>query len=262
MIEILDSRDTRVAEYSLLKAKEESTFTFVSDHEKTVLRLLHSKLKIKSIFGTPKYITKHSSLIHSKLTNDSIFVASEKIFESTIGFRVHQGFMAVGYTPNLTNQLPSSDQILLCNSLVDSENMGSILRTSASFGLSSILLDEKCIHPYLRRSIRVSMGNIFSLSIQKSRNIQNDLQMYKAHGFKIISLSLPEKDGTTYHRKIGDFSFPEKFILVLGNESFGISEELKKVSDFFVYIPMYDGVDSLNVSHSLAVCLAFWRKGF
>lgn len=261
MIEILDSRDTRVSDYSLLKAKEENTFTFVTDHEKTVLRLLHSKLKIKSIFGTPKYINKHTELIHSKLKNDSIFVASEKIFEGTIGFRVHQGFMAVGYTPNLTDQLPPSNQILLCNSLVDSENMGSILRTSASFGLGSILLDEKCIHPYLRRSIRVSMGNIFSLSIQKSLDIQNDLQLYKDHGFKIICLSLPEKGGTHHYRKIGEFSFPEKFILILGNESFGISEELKKESDFFVYIPMYDGVDSLNVSHSLAVCLAFWRKG-
>lgn len=261
MIEILDSQDSRVADYSLLKAKEENIFTFVSDHEKTVLRLLHSKLKIKSIFGTPKYINKHTSLIHSKLKSDSIFVASEKIFESTIGFRVHQGFMAVGYTPNLTNQLPFSNQILLCNSLVDSENMGSILRTSASFGLSSILLDEKCIHPYLRRSIRVSMGNIFTLSIQRSMNIHKDLQTYKDHGYKIICLSLPEEKGANYYRKIGEFSFPEKFILVLGNESFGISEDVKKESDFFVYIPMYDGIDSLNVSHSLAVCLAFWRKG-
>jgi tRNA G18 (ribose-2'-O)-methylase SpoU len=99
------------------------------------------------------------------------------------------------------------------------------------------------------------------LSIQKSLDIQNDLQLYKDHGFKIICLSLPEKGGNNHYRKIGEFSFPEKFILVLGNESFGISEELKKESDFFVYIPMYDGVDSLNVSHSLAVCLAFWRKG-
>ena len=105
------------------------------------------------------------------------------------------------------------------------------------------------------------MGNIFSLSIQKSMNIQKDLQLFKDHGYKIICLSLPEKDGTNCYRKIGEFSFPEKFILILGNESFGISEELKKDSDFFVYIPMYDGVDSLNVSHSLAVCLALWRKG-
>ena len=261
MIEIIDSEDLRVKDYSLLKAKQENNNYFVSDHEKTVLRLLHSNLKIKSIFGTPKYITKHISLIHSKLKDDSIFVASEKMFESTIGFRVHQGFMAVGYTPNLNNKLPPSNQILLCNSLVDSENMGSILRTVASFGLSSVLLDEKCIHPYLRRSIRVSMGNIFSLSIQKSLGIQKDIQLYKDHGFKIICLSLPKKEEANHSIKIGEFTFPEKFILILGNESFGISEELKKVSDFFVYIPMYDGVDSLNVSHSLAVCLAFWRKG-
>jgi tRNA G18 (ribose-2'-O)-methylase SpoU len=261
MIEILDIGDFRVSDYSLLKAKEENPTIFVSDHEKTVLRLLSSNLKIKSIFGTPKYISKHASLVSSKLKTDSIYVASEKIFESTIGFRVHQGFMAVGYTPNLENKLPTSNQILLCNSLVDSENMGSILRTSASFGLSSILLDEKCIHPYLRRSIRVSMGNIFSLNIQKSLDVKKDLKSYKDNGYKIISLSLPENKKESYYRKIGEFTFPEKFILILGNESNGISEELKKVSDFFVYIPMYDGVDSLNVSHSLAICLAFWKKG-
>ena len=49
MIEILDIGDFRVSDYSLLKAKEENPTIFVSDHEKTVLRLLSSNLKIKSI---------------------------------------------------------------------------------------------------------------------------------------------------------------------------------------------------------------------
>ncbi len=260
MIEISDPKDLRVSEYSLLKSKEESKAFFVADHEKNVVRLLQSNLSIKSVFGTLKYINRHKDLLLNRLEEDNIFYASSELFENTIGFSVHQGFMGVGITPSLENFLMDSSQILLCNSLVDTENMGSIFRTSASFGLNSILLDERCIHPYLRRTVRVSMGNIFTLSIQRSKDIAKDLIHYKSLGYKIISLSLPGRDSHFYH-KIGEFVFPEKFILILGNESEGVSEELKKWTDSFLFIPMYGGVDSLNVSHSLAVCLSFWKKG-
>jgi tRNA G18 (ribose-2'-O)-methylase SpoU len=260
MIEISDPEDLRVSDFSLLKSKEESDAVFIADHEKTVVRLLKSSLMIKSIFGTEKYITKHKTLLATRVMEENIFYGTRELFEKTIGFPVHQGFMGLGMTPSLDISLEDVPQILLCNSLVDSENMGSIFRTSASFGLSSILLDKRCIHPYLRRTVRVSMGNIFSLSIQRSKDLFKDLTIYKSKGYKIISLSLPGKDSFSYF-KIGEFVFPEKFILILGNESEGVSEELKKWTDFFLYIPMYGGVDSLNVSHSLAVCLSFWKRG-
>ncbi len=263
MIEITSPFDPRVSDYSLLKSKEENPKIFIADHEKSVIRLLNSNLEVKSIYSTSKYINKHSELIYKKLESNKIYHSDINVFEKTIGFSVHQGMMAVGFTPLMNNYTILNSPIVLCNSLVDSQNLGSIIRTCGAFGITSIIIDEKCVSPYLRRSIRVSMGNLFFMNFLRSIHILPDLKKYKDLGFKILGLSLPSNNHENQNKfcKIGEFEFPEKYILILGNESKGIDEEVKKECDHFIYIPMYSGVDSLNVSHSLAVALSFWKKG-
>ena len=263
MIEIIFPSDPRVSDYSLLKSKQENPSLFIADHEKSVIRLLNSNLQIKSLYSTIKYIKKYNNLINNKLDSNNIYYSEPSVFEKTIGFSVHQGMMAVGYTPEMNSYLKLNSQIILCNSLVDTQNLGSIIRTCGAFGIDSIILDDKCVSPYLRRSIRVSMGNLFFMNFYRSVNIIKELYMYKDIGYKIIGLSLPTKHNDNQHRyfKIGEFKFPDKYILILGNESNGIGEVLKRECNYFIYIPMYSGVDSLNVSHSLAVALSFWRKG-
>ncbi len=263
MIEITSPNDPRVIDYCLLKSKEENPSIFIADHEKSVIRLLNSNLEIKSLYSTSKYIQKYNDLIYNKLDNNKIYYSDLSIFEKTIGFSVHQGMMAVGITPNMDNSNNLSPPMVLCNSLVDSQNLGSIIRTCGAFGINSIVLDEKCVSPYLRRSVRVSMGNLFFMNFYRSIYILNDIKKYKALGYKILGLSLPMQysENQNRHNKIGEFEFPENFILILGNESHGIEEGLKRECDHFIFIPMYSGVDSLNVSHSLAVALSFWRKG-
>jgi tRNA G18 (ribose-2'-O)-methylase SpoU len=261
MIEIISPFDQRVSDYRLLKSKEEDPNIFIADHEKTVIRLLKSNITIKSVYSTIKYINKYIDLINEKINNNQLFYSDIKIFEETIGFSVHQGMMAVGMTPSMREPHSINNPIILCNSLVDTQNMGSIIRTSGAFGINSIVLDEKCVSPFLRRSIRVSMGNIFDINFYRSKRIIDDLRKWKIQNFKILALSLPFNSSLNKFNKIGDFNFPEKFILILGNEGYGIDEEIKKECDEFIYIPMYSGVDSLNVSHSLAVALSFWKKG-
>lgn len=261
MIEITSPYDPRVSDYSLLKSKEEDPNIFIADHEKTVVRLLKSNITIKSIYATIKYINKYENIILEKIEDSRLFFSDLQIFEKTIGFSVHQGMMAVGYTPKMIEPFNLKSPIILCNSLVDTQNMGSIIRTSGAFGINSIVLDEKCVSPYLRRSIRVSMGNLFDINFYRSRKVIDDLKIWKNQDYKILGLSLPQNSFSKKFKKIGDYNFPEKFILILGNEAYGIDEEIKLECDEFIYIPMYSGVDSLNVSHSLAVALSFWKKG-
>jgi tRNA (guanosine-2'-O-)-methyltransferase len=80
----------------------------------------------------------------------------------------------------------------------------------------------------------------------------------KKEGFVIIGSSLQETSTV-----LNSFKFPEKFILVIGNEKSGISSEIRDICDKFIYIPMLGMVESYNVSVASAIFLyeIFKQKG-
>ena len=258
MIKIIDPEDPRVSMYKNLRANTGQPGTFISDHEKIVLRHLESNLPVNSIYTTLKYYEKYESLIGERVNPEKIYIAEQEVMEKTIGFPLHQGCMSSGTVPGLKKPMELTGNLLYCHGIVDAENMGSILRTGASMGIHSVLLSTGCITPFHRRSVRVSMGNVFrqSFGVGEFSVLHT---AFKELGYTWIALSLPRPGRDTV--SIYHYRFPEKFILVLGNESEGIPEDVLCAVDAVLTIPMKDGVDSLNVSHSLAVALAFWSAG-
>ncbi|TGL33397.1 TrmH family RNA methyltransferase [Leptospira perdikensis] len=255
---IQSPQDPRLAAYQLLKAKEDPSNTFIADHEKTAIRLLHSHLKVESVFCMPKYWEKHKDLIQSRLQeSNQCFVAEKSVFEETIGFSVHQGFMAVGYQ-KWGSLKEVTAPMLLVNAIVDSENIGSILRTAAAFGIQSILFDSKSASPYLRRSVRVSMGSLFQIQLTRISNPTDTLRLLQNTGHRILSLSLPREGESLLSKtkSIHEIEKQNKFVLVVGNEADGVESDVLNLSDNLIYIPMKNQIDSLNVSHALAVALS------
>jgi len=80
----------------------------------------------------------------------------------------------------------------------------------------------------------------------------------KEQGYQILGASVGQKAV-----RLDNFKFPNKTILIFGNEKKGLSPETKEICDSFLYIPMLGMVDSLNVSVSAGICLyeAFKQKG-
>ncbi|TGM42222.1 RNA methyltransferase [Leptospira levettii] len=258
MQRILTPHDERLTDYSLLKSKETSSDTFIADHEKTAVRLLLSDFEVQSVFCTDKYWQKHKDLIKSKLRDEEkCFVADKTLFEETIGFHVHQGFMAVG-KQKWAKEEDLTFPILILNGIVDSENIGSILRSAAAFGIQSVLFDTQSASPYLRRSVRVSMGAIFQLKVAKSANLPESIHRMKKRSAKVIALALPKEnsDHIPKTKTIQEMGKQENLVLIIGNEANGIEESVIDASDMIGYIPMKNKIDSLNVSHALAVALS------
>ncbi|TGM51999.1 RNA methyltransferase [Leptospira biflexa] len=258
MRKILTPHDERLIDYSLLKTKESPSESFIADHEKTAVRLLLSNFEVVSVFCTEKYWQKHKDLIISKLKDEEkCYVADQSIFEETIGFHVHQGFMAIG-KQKWAKEEELSFPILIINAIVDSENIGSILRNAAAFGIKSILFDSKSASPYLRRSVRVSMGAIFQLQLAKTTNLPDSIQRLKERPTNLVALALPKEN--SHHlsktKTIQEIGKLENLVLIVGNEANGIEESVLDASDVIGYIPMQNNIDSLNVSHALAVALS------
>lgn len=223
---------------------------FISEGEKVVIKLLKSNLKIISILAKESFFQEYKTIIEYR-SDITLITADKEVLTEIIGFRMHTGVMALAYKPENLSINDLNDKIVLMNSIIDSENVGSIVRNCVAFGIQSIICDNGCSSPYLRRAVRVSMGTIFNISYYKSTNVVFDLLLLKSYGYKIIASEIHDQS-----QNISQFVFPDKFVIIFGNESQGVNRELLQISDYIVHIPISKNIESLNVAVSSGIILS------
>jgi len=119
-------------------------------------------------------------------------------------------------------------------------NVGTIIRTAAAFGMSSVVLGSDCAHFYNPKVITASQGAIFLIpSVAKDVTW---LRTMKNNGYRIIGTVLDNKATS-----ITTYRWPDKSIVVLGSEAHGIRPLIKAELDDSIIIPIND-MESLNVA--------------
>jgi tRNA G18 (ribose-2'-O)-methylase SpoU len=143
---------------------------------------------------------------------------------------------------------PLSRAVLIHN-LRSAYNTGSIFRTADCFGFSEINLSgytPGIEHPALKGAAR---GCETWLKSRRWENPLDCIGFYKEQNYRIIALE-------TGGQNIKTFEWPEKFLLLVGNEELGIAKELLDKCDSKVSIQMRGRKASLNVSCAFAVAAA------
>ena len=140
--------------------------------------------------------------------------------------------------------------VVFLDNVSDPGNMGTILRTCLAFGVKNVLISEGSVSIYNDKVLMSSQGAIFNLNIKKIsylelKNLKNE--------YKIISSTLSENSIDFGDLKVDSNS---KYIVVFGNESRGISEETKELTDIFTKIPM-NTIDSLNVGVAAGIIIYY-----
>ena len=110
-------------------------------------------------------------------------------------------------------------------------NLGTILRTLDSIGLTQVLVSKQTVDPYNPKVVRSTMGAIFRIKVIECENLPKTLQEIKKHKYKILVTSLKAND-TIYETSY------RNTIIVIGNEANGVSEEIQKIADKKLKIPM------------------------
>jgi tRNA G18 (ribose-2'-O)-methylase SpoU len=121
-------------------------------------------------------------------------------------------------------------------------------------GMDGILFTGGCSDPLYRRAIRVSMGSIFQIPWTVVDSAAELFSILQASGFVTAALSLRDDSIRIDHPIIKEAM---ALALYLGNEGSGLPAERIASCDYSVKIPMFHGVDSLNVAAASAV--AFWE---
>ena len=221
---------------------------FVAEGEKVVRRLLESHFTVLSVLMPEHWMTQFTPILQNRPEAIQGFVADKALLETLIGFSMYQGVLAVGQVPSapsledLWKRAPSPRYWTAMDGLTNGENVGVVVRNAAAFGVQTIVSGETSSSPFLRRSIRSSMGTIFRLPVLETQNLAATLQELRRRGLHIVGAH-PHSD----KRILSQAQLRQDLCLVFGSEGEGISPAVQNACDELVAIPMAPGVDSLNV---------------
>ncbi len=138
--------------------------------------------------------------------------------------------------------------ILILDDVQDPGNIGTIIRSAVAFNIGTIILSPRCADIYSSKVIRASQGMIFHINIvvYDVTKIINEL---KDMGYKIFGTKV------NFSKSLKNVSKPEKFVIIMGNEGNGVSEEVLNMCDDYIYIKMNKACESLNVAVATSIIL-------
>ena len=179
--------------------------------------------------------------------------------EKVSGAQHHEGVCVVAW-PRETRRLDHilADQgpglILALDKVSNPHNIGTLLRTSAHFGVRAVLLGG-ALKRLSAAAYRTSEGAAESVDVFFDEDLSDNLQKCKSAGYSVCATS-SHKGESLYKSEL-----PKQCVIVLGAERDGLSKALFAKADVLLSIPGSSQVESLNVASSAAVFLGeFWRQ--
>lgn len=227
---------------------------FLVEGIKMVEEALRDSLGVKQVIAAPS-LTRHHGKGVIKLAERSgveILWISERLLGSLSDSKTPQPVMAVvGMREHTEDQLISQNSklIVIAHHLQDPGNLGTIIRTAEAVGASGVAVTPHTVDPYNGKAIRGSMGSVMRVPVIRIQNEHDFVEICKKRGFQTVALELNGRK-TPFEL---DLTAPT--VIMLGQESSGLTTEELVDFDHRVRIPMAETIDSLNVATSAAVIL-------
>lgn len=235
---------------------------FVAEGDKVVRRLLESDLGVVSVLMPPGALEALTPALEARAEVIDVFVAPRHLLETLTGFTLYQGVLACARMPPpemldvVVGRAPRPRFLVAIDGISNVDNMGAIVRNAAAFGVHGLLLGETSVHPYMRRSVRSSMGAIFRLPVVDVVRLADALAELRRRGIRCVAAH-PHDD----RHVLPEADLTRDCCVVLGSEGEGLSPEVRDACDECVSVPMHPNVDSLNVGAAGAVFFyEVWRQ--
>ncbi len=198
-----------------------------------------SGLEIERVFVSESYRGE---------ADDSAIRVSDEVFARLSDEKTPQGILCVVKIPEKP-LCPPRESCLFLDGISDPGNMGAIIRTANAAGYRELYLAE-CTDPYSPKSVRASMSGIFFV------NLYTGMRKEILSALSGVPILAADMDG----ENIFSFSPPAKYVLAIGNEANGISEEVFKAAEYILKIPMQASQESLNAAVSAGIAMYVLKR--
>ena len=140
---------------------------------------------------------------------------------------------------------------LVCENVTNAPNIGSLFRTADAFGIEKLILCGQSI-PLGRKMTKTSRATEKVVNFELKDNASKVVENLKKDGYSIISLEITSNSQPIHLSK---FSNKKPIALIIGDENFGVSGAILKLSDAIVHIDMFGQNSSMNVVQATNIAL-------
>lgn len=253
-MQIITSKDNEIIK-NIRKLKEkkyrDANNEYLIEGIKLIKEAVEEKAKIKLIVVCEESIEDgdiDQKLLYEIAKYDCIYV-NKKVFSILTDVQNPQGILAVIEKKNNEENINyKEDIIVVLDGIQDPGNLGTILRTIDSVGLSQVIVSKETADSYNPKVVRSTMGAIFRVNVIESEDLLQTLKNLKKHKYKIMATSL-ETNNSIY-----DVEYNKK-VIVIGNEANGVSKNVLEYADEKIKIPMLGKTESLNASVATSIIL-------
>ena len=196
-----------------------------------------------------------------------VYVADYETIAGMTGVNITRGVLALlkrREQAALSDVIKGYKRIAVFDDVENPTNIGAMFRSAAALGIEAVVLTGASSDPLYRRASRVSVGTVFQVpwiklgrKEMKALGIQGAdgyIKVLQEMGFKTAAMALSDNSINIDAPQLKE---ADKLAIILGNEGFGLVDEVIEASDYVVKIPMQHNVDSLNVA--AASSIVFWE---
>ena len=240
-------------ELTIYRSFRENAFrrdgSFIADSPKVVKLLLEEGIRPISLLATQRFYDDNRDFLR-RFDIPVGYVASKAVLESIVGHNLHHNVMMHALRPDESELEALGDRIVMLDEISKADNIGAIARSAAALGVRSLVVPKRGPHPYVRRAVRTSTGHIAKMRYRRYDDIIATLQRLKSLGYTLLAAEVTENAVP-----LADIEVPDKWVVLLGHEELGLSQEVLARCDATVRIEMEEDVKSFNVATAAAIMM-------
>lgn len=252
----------RLTEAQLRNRLEPEKGVFIAESPTVIGLALDAGCEPLALLTERKFIEGKAAGIIDRCDGVPIYTGEREVLAGLTGYELTRGVLCAMRRPaprDFREIAAGARRVAVLENVVDSTNVGAIIRSAAALGIDAVLLTPSCCDPLNRRAVRVSMGTVFQIpwayiGEDPDRWPNPGLTWLRELGFKTAAMALREDSVSIDDAGL---AAEPKLAIVLGTEGTGLTRRTIADCDYTVRIPMQHGVDSLNVAAASAV--AFWE---
>ena len=175
-----------------------------------------------------------------------VFTMPSHVLAAVCDTKTPQGIVAVVRMAEVELQ---GSRLVAMDGVQDPGNVGTIIRTADAAGFDGIILSNQCADVFSPKVLRATMGSIFRMGIRVTDDLPGLLTDLVQQGASVLSSQL---DGEPFYQRS---PLNERFVLVIGSEGNGVTDEVKALATHKVKLPMRGGAESLNAAVAAGIMM-------
>ncbi|HEX7017883.1 MAG TPA: RNA methyltransferase [Patescibacteria group bacterium] len=232
------------------KSYRDQEGVFLAEGKKIIEEAKNAKADIIQIMATRQFQKLNTEYLRQFGTHQPVVEISDSNLARLSGTKTPPGIIAVIKKPTVKlEDILQHQQLAIFEDIKDPGNLGTMLRTADWFGVTGIIVSSAGVDPYNDKVLRATMGSHFHQHIFTSKSLSQDLNTIKRSGYHLIVSTLRQKSAQ------GNQQPSDKWALIMGNESNGVSQAVERLADSFYTIPGKGQAESLNVAVSFGIIL-------